>query len=201
MRRNVAFLSIVAGLLAGVAAFPAYAELGLSGILSAQDEKAVGLAVKDAAKALYSSGQSDESIKAGIVEILNEAVATGSEEAVRYALVGVLVAGGAENLDLSKAAIDDSNAFSQFPDTTASVVASASLLISGAGGDGQSVAGGGGSNEKTLGGGTTQQDQYGGGSPADPIDGGSIMNRGVDAVAPVAPFGTIRDRDTSATPV
>ncbi len=199
MRRNVAFLTIVAGLLAGVAAFPVHAELGLSGILAAQDEKAVGLAVKDAVSALYSSGQSHDAIQAGIVEILNEAVATGSEEAVRYALVGVLVAGGAENLDLSKAAIDASNAFTQFPETTASVVASASMLISGAGGDSQSVATGGGKSDKTLGGGSAQKTQYGGGRPADPLEErGSTM---LEDTGVVAPFGTIRDRDTSATPV
>lgn len=207
MRRNIAFLMILAGLFAGAAAFPAYADLGLSGILSAQGEKAVGLSVKDAVSALYSSGQGDDAIQAGIIGILNEAVAAGNEEAVRYALVGVLIAGGKEHLDLSKAAIDDSNAFRQFPDTTASVVSSASLLISGAGGASQVAEGDGGSPDgagvespgavdgggqaQAQGGGSgTQTDLFGGGAPTDPTDDDTFV-----------PFGTIRDRDTSATPV
>lgn len=134
---------VVAGLVAGVAA-PVQAELGLSGILAGEGGvKNVGLAVKNAVAALYSSGAGDTEIQDGLVNILNEAVATGNKEAVRYTVVAVLLAGGQDNLALGKAAVDQSNTFEQFPQITALTVSSVTSLLSASGGEGDGTGPGG----------------------------------------------------------
>ena len=131
----------------------ARADLGLQKIMADQGALAVGQAVLNAAKAVYAGTQDPAAIQNQLIALMNEAVATGNEQAIRYAIVAVMVAGGFENVALGKAAIDNSNAFSNYEALTALTVASTEALINAAHESGGSI--GGGDREK--GGGDQEQ--------------------------------------------
>lgn len=165
-------------LLAGLMVFPAQADLGLKQILAADGLTAVGQSVRVAVEAIYGSTEDPQKIEDQIVAIINESVATGDGEAVRYTLIAVMMAGGADHLDLSKTAIDNSAAFSSFPDITAVTVTIGSSLIAAQAGvsaaGGVAADSGGGSEE--LGGGTElgggKEEELGGGEDENPLDDG-----------------------------
>jgi len=170
MRKNAGYLFF--GLLrsVGLLAAPAQADLGLKQILADQGVKAVGLAVKAAAEAVYASTDDPKLIEAGLIAILNEAEATGDMSVMPYAIVGVMLAGGVDNLDLSKRAISNSNLFKNYPNNTAVTVVNAEKLIRSGGGAG-GTGGGGGKKQEAGSGGDEQQEQGGGGS--DEFGGGN----------------------------
>ena len=204
MRKNIVYLFCGLFLFAGLLASSAWADLGLAQTLSDQGLQAVGAAVKTAAEAIYAGTDDPVEIKSQLIALLNEAEATGDEDAMRYAIVAVMMAGGEENLDLSKEAINNSNLFANHPELTAFTVASTAKLIGGgagsAGGAGSGQAGGGekqqgggekqqgGGEKETLGGGEEDPTSLGGGDP-DPFDLGSA----------VTPYGKIDDQDSAAT--
>lgn len=201
MTKNVTKLFIGILLLAGSLAFSAHADLGLSQILADQGVQAVGATVKTAAEAVYAGTDDPVQIQAQLVAFLNEAEATGDKGAMRYTIIAVMLAGGTENLDLSRSAINHSQLFVKQPDLTAFTVATAEALLSG-GGDRAELGGG-----KEAGGGESEQggdDQLGGGEDSKSLGGGdpNPFDPAAD-VAPgensVAPFGKIRDRDSAAT--
>lgn len=159
IRRIFCLVALV--LFSGVATF---ADMGLQQILSSEGNRAVGLAVKAAAEDIFSSDENAEVIQAKLVAILNEAVATENEQTVRYVIVAIMMAGGVDNLELSKRAVDDSQAFDVFPEMTARTVSKMIWLLSGykdieSGGDEQSGGGGGGESggEMDLGGGLPRE--------------------------------------------
>ncbi len=146
-------------LIMGLLVSPAQADLGLAQTLSDQGVQAVGLAVKTAAEAVYAGTDDPEQIKSQLVAILNEAAATGDEGAMRYAIVAVMMVGGAENIDLSKEAITSSDLFANHPKLAAETIVAAEKLIR-SGGDmgelgGEKLGGGegGGEDPRSLGGG------------------------------------------------
>ena len=122
MKKNIARKMMTVGVLSVLLGLSVHAELGLAQILSTEGTKAVGFAVKAAAEAIYSSSDDPEVIQGQLTDLLNEAVATGDEQAVRYTIVAVMMAGGVENLETGKAAIDNSNALIEFPELTAMTV-------------------------------------------------------------------------------
>ncbi len=164
----------------------AFADLGLADMSASE----AGAAVKAAAEAIYAGTDDPEQLQSQLIAILNEAEATGDEGAMRYAIVAVLMAGGAENLDSAKEAINNSNLFANHPEITAFTVAATAKLIGAGGGSGQGGAGqaGGGEEDPALGGGEEDPTSLGGGDP-DPFDPGSA----------IAPYGKIEDRDSAAT--
>jgi hypothetical protein len=183
MTNSVLGLLMVVGFLAS----PAHADLGLKKILSEQSVQALGLAVMTAAKEVFDATDDPEKIKPQLVVMLNEAAATGDERAMRYAIVAVMRAGGVENLDLCKTAINNSDLFANHPEMLAPTVAEAEKLIrSGGGAD---------KNGKTEqgGGGTTAQ---GGGGTSDPTLGGGTLD-----VFDTGADGNIDDNDSDATKV
>jgi len=159
MSKNVMHLFFGLLLFTGLLAFPVHADLGLAKTLSDQGVQAVGAAVKAAAEAVYAGTNDLVQIQNQLVAILNEAEATGDEGAIRYAIVAVMMAGGVENLDVSKDAINNSNLFSNHPEITAFTVAAAEKLIRSGGGagelGGEKLGGGdgGGEDPRSLGGG------------------------------------------------
>lgn len=172
----------------------AFADLGLAG-LAAQPQGAsqVGQAVLTAAKAVYANAAlSDAEKQAQLAAILNEAAATGNESAIRYALVAVMMAGGAENLSTGIAAINASNAYSQYQNLTAATVEGVKSLMTAGGGapaggtSGGDTGGQGGGNEQ--GGGNNASLLTGlGVDPDNPFTWGSLTGPG-------------NDGDTDATP-
>jgi len=199
MRKNVKHLFFGLLLSVGFLAAPARADLELKQILADQGVKAVGLAVKAAAEAVYASTDDPKVIEAGLIAILNEAEATGDMGAMPYAIVGVMMAGGVENLDLSKQAINNSNLFINYPNNTAVTVTNAEKLIrsgggaagtggadkqgGGGAGEKQKADGSGGDDEKEGGGGGS--DEFGGDNP-NPFDPGAD-DRGDDHTTPFTP--------------
>ena len=144
MRKNTSRLFFVFIAVAGLLASPVFADLGLAQ-LAAQPQggaRAVGQAVLTAAKAVYANSTDPAVIQPQLITILNEAAATGNEPAIRYAIVAVILAGGVENLPLSKAAINDSNVFANYPALTAVTVAAAEALLKASGGAGGEKSGG-----------------------------------------------------------
>lgn len=163
MKKNASrFLTVLIAVY-GLLAAPVFADLGLSQIVEKQGAPAVGQAVLTAAKAVYADNTDPAVIQQQLTALLNEAVATGNEAAIRYAIVAVMMAGGADNLAQSTAAINDSNAFNQYKNLTADTVAATGSLMVGGGkttGGGNQTLGGGGTTGGTTGGGET-----GGGNP------------------------------------
>jgi hypothetical protein len=155
MKKHVAFFAVIL-----VAAFgllsPAFADLGLAQLAAgSQGGPAVGQAVLIAAKAVYANNTDPAVIQQQLIAILNEAVATGNESAIRYAIVAVMMAGGADNLTQSITAINNSDCFSQYPSLTADTAGIVVALMGGGGTGGETGGGmgdGGGAN-KDLGGG------------------------------------------------
>lgn len=199
MRKNMT--RFVLALCLVVSASVLAAELGLSQMLSGEGVVAVGQAVKDAVAKIYSSTDDPEVIKRQITAIMDEAAATGDGEAVRYAIVGAMDAGGAENLDLTIAAINASKAFSDFKEVTQFTVSSSKTIIlanAKKNGSGNKEQGGGkeqggakeeqGGDKEEQGGG--DQDggmEQGGGSDYNPLDDGDDAD--------------IEDNDIPGTPV
>ena len=194
MRRRTAHFILAIGLLTGLVASPALAELGLQQIFSMQGLTQVGLAVKAAVEAIYASTDDPEEISSQITAILDEAALTGNPDIVSYTIVAVMLAGGSDNLDLSKEAIDNSKAFTDFPTITAFTVSAAEGLLSeGSGsltdGDDGKDSGGGGGGEEGGGeeGGGKEDEELGGGDDENPLDDGGDAD--------------IRDDDIPGTPV
>ncbi|MFA7256407.1 MAG: hypothetical protein WC047_02390 [Kiritimatiellales bacterium] len=187
MRKNALRFRIVLIAVAGLLSVPVFADLGLSQLAATQGASAVGQAVLTAAKAVYADNADPVVIQQQLIAILNEAAATGNEQAIRYAIVAVMLAGGADNLAQSMTAINNSNVFSQYPELTAVTVAAAQALISGGAGG---TTGGG-----ELGGGGQQ---LGGGDP-NSLGGGSdfLSLMGIDPDNPFAP----ENQDTVPTPI
>jgi hypothetical protein len=152
MKKNTSrlILTLIAGI--GLLASSAQAVLGLQQIMTDQGAPAVGQAVLTASKAAYAGDPA--AIQNQLIAALNEAAATGNEQAVRYAIVAVMLAGGAENLGASKAAINNSNVFTNFEALTATTVAETEALMTGAGGAGGAGGGTGGGTGRGTGGGS-----------------------------------------------
>jgi hypothetical protein len=119
------FLAICAGVV--LMASPVRADLGLAG----KPPKAAGTAVKNAVAAVYASTEDPAAIQSQIVAILDEAAATGDEDTIRYAIVAVMLAGGADNLDVSKQAIANSMVFTNYQELASSTAAEAETLMTG----------------------------------------------------------------------
>ena len=148
MSKNMKRMLVGILLVAGVLSSAVYADLGLGQTLSEQGVRAVGESVKAAAEAIFAAGGDPAEMQAQLTAILNEAVATGDEGAIRYAIVAVMMAGGEESLDLFKAAINASDLAANHPGLAADTIAETEALITG--GDGQE----GGGNSSGGGGGT-----------------------------------------------
>jgi hypothetical protein len=193
-KRVIRFL-VAFSLLTGLAASPVLAELGLQSILSGEGVVAVGTAVREAVESIYNSTGNPQEIERRLVEILNEAAATGDEAAIRYTIVAVMMAGGPEHLDLSKTAIDNSDVFKNFPEVTAFTVSAAESMLSADRSpsqkkpDEKGQAGGGSTVEvEELGGGEgAMGDDFGGGGGDNPFGDGSDAD--------------IDDNDVPGTPV
>ena len=156
MNKNVTQLFFGLFLIAGLLAFPAYADLGLAQTLSDQGVQAVGVAVKAAVEAVYAGTDDPEQIQSQLVAILNEAAATGDEGVMTYSIVAVMMVGGAGNIDLSKDAINNSDIFANHPKLAAETIVAAEKLIRSGGGAGEMLGGGdggGGEDPRSLGGG------------------------------------------------
>lgn len=184
---NYLFLGL---LIVGLAALPVFAEIGLQQILSEQGVSAVGTAVKTAAEAVYASTDDPAEINAGLVAILNEAEATGDESVITYAIVAVMLAGGVENLEISKEAVNDSNMFANHPEVTAfTVAATEELMLGGGSGAGGQTQGGGGAQKGGSEGGGADDPTLGGGDP-------EVFDPDSDTESQ-----DIRDEEKPATPV
>ena len=160
----------------------AQANLGLQQIVTEQGAPAVGPAVLTAARAVYANNTDQAVIQQQLIAILNEAAATGNEQAIRYAIVAVMIAGGVENLELSRVAINNSNVFLNYEALTAATVAATQSLL-------LNVSGGGAQGGGTQGGGT-----QGGGAQGGGEQGGGYGNMfpgggGVDPNNPFTPGG------------
>jgi len=139
MRKNASRLFFILIAVAGLLTSSVFADLGLARLAAQpQGASAVGQAVLAAAKTVYADNTDPAVIQPQLIAILNEAAATGNQTAIRYAIVAVLMAGGAENLTLGKAAINDSNVFANYPALTAVTVAAAETLLKASGGAGGS---------------------------------------------------------------
>jgi len=136
----------------------AVADLGLAQIASEQGAQAVGEAVLAAAQAVYAENTDPAVIQAKLIEILDEAAATGNEEAARYAIVAVMMAGGDANIGISSGAINASSAGSLFPAMVAATIAEVRALLTAAG-----VVPGGGDSGTTP----PPGNPFGPGSPGD----------------------------------
>lgn len=194
MRKNASQFLVMLLALAGLTTAPVFADLGLQQIASSQGAPAVGQAVLTAAKAVYANSTDPAVIQQQLIAILNEAVATGNESAIRYAIVAVMMAGGANNLSQSATAINNSNAFSQYPSLTATTVAAVNALMGGGGGTEGTTGGGGtgggetGGGDQTLGGGNHDAFLIGMGlDPDNPFTWGSLTGPG-DGEVPATRF-------------
>lgn len=199
MKRSTSRLFFALAAIGCLCVSPSWADLGLRQVLADRGAPAVGQAVLVAARSVYADGASgtlnSEAVKNKLIAILNEAVATGNEQAIRYAIVAVMIAGGVDNLALSKAAINNSDAFLRYETLTAVTVAAAQSLIMSGGGDrgGDSDRGGGGERgggDKERGGGSNKE--QGGGSDR-------LFPWGVDPKNPFTPGSGSNDGDLPAT--
>ncbi|MCC7300149.1 MAG: hypothetical protein IT583_03620 [Verrucomicrobia bacterium] len=136
-----------------------FADLGLAQVAASQGTPAVGQTVLSSAQAIYANNTDPAAIESQLIAILNEAVATGDERIIRYAIVAVMMAGGEANAALARRAINSSNAFTSYQTLTAVTVAAVESLLTGGGGGLPGVAGGGG------GGGGDPKSQGGGQNP------------------------------------
>ncbi|MFA5689485.1 MAG: hypothetical protein WC959_10125 [Kiritimatiellales bacterium] len=125
--------SIVLGILlasGGIASLLFAQQLGLQTILNDQGVAAVGQAVQAAAEQAFASGAEPADIQAQLIAILDEAAATGDENAVNYAIVGVMYAGGPQNLEFTTAVVEQSRAAAQYPEITRNAIAGMVLYFS-----------------------------------------------------------------------
>ena len=186
MSRNIANLFFGIFLSVGFLAGTAHADMALSQVLATQGVKAVGLVVKAAAEAAYAGSDDPKVIENELIALLNEAEATGDNGVMTYAIIAVMMAGGMDNLALSRQAVNNSNLFKNHPNETAVTVATAEALMNpsasdseqsgrdGENGGGENGGGSAGSDE--LGGGSEGSDELGGGSP-NPFDPGAHNRR------------------------
>lgn len=205
-------LMICIGMFAVLGVSSVQAEIGIQSILSSDGIVAVGTAVQSAVEAIYASTDDPAEIQQQLIDILNEAAATGDEQVVRYTIVAVMLAGGPENLDLSKQAIDNSDVFKNFPEVTAFTVSAADSMLAAAS---QRTAGGGaesGGGEKAGG---ASEEEGGGektGGTSEEEGGGEVQQGGGetsgggytgDASNPFGDGGDadIKDSDVPGTPV
>jgi len=203
MKKNSINLLFAFVAIFGIFTGSARADIGLAQIMAERGAPGVGQAVLDAARAAYANGPSGTpdpvAIQNQLIAILNEAAATGNEQAVRYAIIAVMLAGGVENIDLSKTAINNSNVFSNFESLTAVTVAAAQTLLNASGGTlgGGTLGGGGGGGQGGggQGGGDQGGGDQGGGSP------GAFLF-GIDPNNPFTWSSLIdsNDNDVDATP-
>lgn len=129
-------LLLSACLLVGLMSSSVFAEnLGLAEIAASGGPEAVVAPVTNAVANIYNSTDDQDSIKAQITAIINEAADTGDDEVVRSAVNAALGATSTDNLELTIAAINSSTAFTNFSAIIESVVASARSSRSGYGGD------------------------------------------------------------------
>lgn len=163
---------------------PVMADLGLQQI-SAQGAPAVGQAVLSAAKAVYANNTDPDAIQNQLIAILNEAAATGNEQAIRYAIVAVMLAGGVDHIELSKTAINNSTVFSNYESLTAVTVAAAESLMTASGGTGGTSGGDDMGGGGTGGGGTGGDGQtLGGGSDIEnPFNWSTLIGPGALSVS------------------
>lgn len=127
MKVNKSCLLLTVCAAALMAVSPAQAALGLAG----KAPQAVGALVKKAASDIYAGMTDPAAAQRQLAAILNEAAATGDEEAIRYAIVAVMLAGGPDNLNLSKQAIENSNVFTAYQDLADGTMAEAERLMTG----------------------------------------------------------------------
>lgn len=147
----------------------ALAELGLAQMLANPDQgaPAVERALLAAVSAAYTGGPAgvfdEAAVQAQLVAILNEAVATGNEQTIRYAILAVMIAGGTEHAELSRAAVNGSNLYSNYATLTANTIVEVEVFLQTAG---QAGGGGGGGGGGGSGGGSGG---IGGGDPLSDI--------------------------------
>jgi hypothetical protein len=113
----------------GLLTSPALADLGLKQIAAEQGAPAVGQAVLAAVQAVYANNTDPAIIQSQLVAILNEVAATANENAVRYAIVAVMMGGGVENRELSKSAINASDVSSNYEAMTVATVTETETLL------------------------------------------------------------------------
>lgn len=171
--RLIMVLTAVAGLLAS----PCFA--------ATQAENEAGMAVSAAAKAIYADSTASAAvIQAALIDLLNEAEATGNKETMKFAIVAVVAAGGINNVELSKAAVDNSNVFKNHKDLATMTVSQTILLMRSPGKS---------QNRSTAGSGNQGQ---GGGTK---IDGTSGGGNGNGTPFDLDSFFRLLDRDLPAT--
>jgi hypothetical protein len=199
MKKHTSYFLVVLAVVCGLLVSSAFADLGLSKLAAgSQGAPAVGQAVLTAAKAVYANNTDPAVIQQQLIAILNEAVATGNESAIRYAIVAMMLAGGESHREQSITAINNSNAFTQYKSLTAVTVDAVGKLMdvsektggdkgTGGGdtgkGGGEKDKGGGdktlGGGDKTLGGGNTDAFLLGMGiDPNNPFTWGSLTGPG-----------------------
>ncbi len=170
----------------GLLAFSAQAELGLAGMSASE----AGQAAKAAAEAAYANSDDPAEIQEQLTQILNEAEATGDEGIMTYAIIAVMMAGGADNLAVGQAAVDGSQIAANHPGLAATTSSEVGTLIGPATGSGEK------SGEK-QGDGDKGDGDKGDGDKGDGDKGdGGFSN----PFAPGASGGNI-DGDTAATPI
>lgn len=121
------FFALIAA--TGLLTSPALADLGLKQIAAGQGAPAVGQAVLKAVQAVYANNTDLAIIQSQLVSILNEAAAIGDENAIRYAIVAVMMGGGVENRELSKSAIYVSDVSSNYEALTVATVTETEVLL------------------------------------------------------------------------
>ena len=131
MKKNDWKIKIFVVTLIGLFMFSAQAELGLGEVFESQGTTAVGEVVKAAAEAAYAESDDPAEIQGRLVEILNEAAATGDEGVMTYAIVAVMMAGGSDNLAIGQAAVAASNIGEGHSALASATMASAVGLIGG----------------------------------------------------------------------
>lgn len=107
----------------------AFAELGLKQIAASQGAVAVGSAVLAAVKAIYAQTTDPAEVQRQLVAVLNEAAATADEGAMRYTMVAVMMAGGAENIGQAEMAIGQSNLSAEYRSLVTEVVSETKTMM------------------------------------------------------------------------
>lgn len=153
MKKNISRLFFALIAVVGLLASSASADLGLTQMLAdpSQGVPAVEQAVLTAIRAAYSGAPDAAALQAQLIAILNEVAATGNDQAVRYAIIAVMGVGGVENIEASKAAINNSSVLTNYGLLAATTMAEAENLMrtaGGGGGEGQGGSGGGKTDEK-----------------------------------------------------
>lgn len=173
MKTTTSRLRCVLALVTGFLVSSASADFGFQQVLASQGAPAVGQAVLVAARAIYADSAFPAGAQKQLTVILNEVVATENESAIRYSIVAEMMAGGIDNLELSKAAINDSDIFSKYPSLMATTVAETEALLTAVASGIRKDASGGGGSTKSNGGGDAQSE--GGGDPNSQGGGSDLL--------------------------